>query len=79
MTKRKLALAVAIAALGTNTVWTSVVSAAEKETVHGGTEVADTYELDPVDVEGQRMDDEKNLTSSVGGWDGWERRGRGDE
>ena len=36
MTKRKLALAVALAALGTSTVWMSGVSAAEKTDAHGG-------------------------------------------
>lgn len=68
MTKKQLALAVAIAALGTSTVWMSNVSAAEKETVHGGgADAVDTYELDPVDVEGQR--DEKsteNFTAAEG-------------
>ena len=68
MTKRKLALAVAITALGTSTVWMNGVSAAEKENIHGGgTDVVDTYELDPVDVEGQR--DEKsteNFTAAEG-------------
>ena len=68
MTKKQLALAVAIAALGTSTVWMSNVSAAEKETVHGGgADAVDTYELDPVDVEGQR--DEKsaeNFTATEG-------------
>ncbi len=64
MTKKQLALAVAIAALGTSTVWMSNVSAAEKETVHGGgADAVDTYELDPVDVEGQR--DEKNTENFV--------------
>lgn len=36
MTKRQLALAVAIAAIGTNAVWMNGVSAAEKQDVHGG-------------------------------------------
>ena len=46
MTKRKLALAVALAAVGS--VWTGAASAAEKS------ESMNTYELAPVEVEGQR-------------------------
>ena len=46
MTKRKLALAVALAAVGS--VWTGAASAAEKP------ESMNTYELAPVEVEGQR-------------------------
>ena len=46
MTKRKLALAVALAAVGS--VWTGAASAAEKS------ERMNTYELAPVEVEGQR-------------------------
>ena len=68
MTKRQLALAVAIAAIGTNAVWMSGVSAAEKQDVHGGgTDAVDTYELDPVDVEGERSEEANSLTSSTGG------------
>lgn len=68
MTKRKLALAVALAALGTSTVWPGGASAAEKTGAHdAGTGSVDTYELEPVDVTGARMDDGKNLTSSTGG------------
>ena len=36
MTKRKLALAVALAALGTSSMWMSSASAAEKTDAHGG-------------------------------------------
>ena len=50
MTKRKLALAVALAAAGS--VWMGAASAAEK------TEAMDSYELAPVDVEGQRPAEE---------------------
>ena len=50
MTKRKLALAVALAAVGS--VWMGAASAAEK------TEAMDSYELAPVDVEGQRPAEE---------------------
>ena len=50
MTKRKLALAVALATAGS--VWMSAASAAEK------TEALDSYELAPVDVEGQRPAEE---------------------
>ena len=68
MTKRQLALAVAIAAIGTNAVWMNGVSAAEKQDVHGGgTDAVDTYELDPVDVEGERSEEANSLTSSTGG------------
>lgn len=63
MTKRKLALAVALAALGTSTVWMSGVSAAEKTDAHGGgTGSVDTYELDPVDVTGQRAPEPVDTT-----------------
>ena len=61
MTKRKLALAVALATAGS--VWMSAASAAEK------TEALDSYELAPVDVEGQRTaaEEENALVSSTGG------------
>ena len=61
MTKRKLALAVALATAGS--VWMSAASAAEK------TEALDSYELTPVDVEGQRpaAEEENALVSSTGG------------
>ena len=63
MMKRQLALAVAIAAIGTNAVWMNGVSAAEKQDVHGGgTDAVDTYELDPVDVEGERVQEAPNTT-----------------
>ena len=61
MTKRKLALAVALATAGS--VWMGAASAAEK------TETMDSYELAPVDVEGQRpaAEEENALVSSTGG------------
>ena len=62
MTKRKLALAVALATAGS--VWMGAASAAEK------TEALDSYELAPVDVEGQRPaaeEEENALVSSTGG------------
>ena len=63
MTKRKLALAVALATVGS--VWMGAASAAEK------TEGMNTYELAPVEVEGVRtapVEEEKNsLVSSTGG------------
>ena len=61
MTKRKLALAVALATAGS--VWMGAASAAEK------TEAMDSYELAPVDVEGQRpaAEEENALVSSTGG------------
>ena len=61
MTKRKLALAVALATAGS--VWMGAASAAEK------TETMDSYELAPVDVEGQRpaSEEENALVSSTGG------------
>ena len=61
MTKRKLALAVALATAGS--VWIGAASAAEK------TEAMDSYELAPVDVEGQRpaAEEENALVSSTGG------------
>ena len=46
MTKKKLTLAVALATA--SSVWMGAASAAEK------TETMDSYELAPVDVEGQR-------------------------
>lgn len=67
MKKRKLALAVAIAALGTSTVWGSGASAAEKADVRGGGTSVDTYELDPVDVEGRRAEEgAENFTATEG-------------
>ena len=61
MTKRKLALAVALATA--SSVWMGAASAAEK------TEALDSYELSPVDVEGQRpaAEEENALVSSTGG------------
>ena len=61
MTKRKLALAVALATAGS--VWMGAASAAEK------TETMDSYELAPVDVERQRpaAEEENALVSSTGG------------
>ena len=53
MTKRKLALAVALAALGTSTVWPGGVSAAEKTGGSDG-DAVDTYELAPVNVTASR-------------------------
>ena len=53
MTKRQLALAVAFATAGT--LWTGITHAEERTNVHGGAAApVDTYELDPVDVEGVR-------------------------
>ena len=61
MTKRKLAFAVALATAGS--VWMGAASAAEK------TEAMDSYELTPVNVEGQRpaAEEENALVSSTGG------------
>lgn len=62
MTKKKLALAVALATAGS--VWMGAASAAEKAAM-------DTYELDPVDVAGRRpaapVEEENALVSSTGG------------
>ena len=51
MTKRKLALAVALAAVGS--MWMGAASAAERTDAHGGGTL-DTYELAPVEVAGER-------------------------
>ena len=59
MTKRKLALAAVLAALGTGSMWMSSVSAAEKTNAHGGgTDSVDTYELPTLVVSGERMAEE---------------------
>ena len=53
MTKRQLALAVAFATAGT--LWTGITHAEGRTNVHGRAAApVDTYELDPVDVEGVR-------------------------
>ena len=61
MTKRKLMCAIALATVGS--VWMGAASAAEK------TAGMDSYELAPVDVEGQRpaAEEENALVSSTGG------------
>ena len=64
MTKRKLALAVALAAAGS--VWMGPAGAAEQTEMP-----ADSYELEPVTVEGQRAEErpseENSLVRSTGG------------
>ena len=64
MTKRKLALAVALAAAGS--VWMGPAGAAEQSEMP-----ADSYELEPVTVEGQRAEErpseENSLVRSTGG------------
>ena len=57
MTKRKLALAVALATVGS--VWMGAASAAEK------TEGMNTYELAPVEVEGVRTAEEAAAPEGV--------------
>ena len=57
MTKRKQALALALAAAGS--VWMGAASAAEQTEATA----ADTYELDPVDVTGTRAPDAPALTA----------------